>query len=106
MGETPNAAADPAAGHLARIDQALVDALRADVARQLLDIARLQSRVSELESPQEVWWRLKPAAVDAQVPYEKARKWAALGLIKARKDGGVIVEMGSLIARRLLLSGK
>jgi hypothetical protein len=87
-------AADPA-GYLARIDrlQALV--------------GTLQARVSELESPPEKWLPLKAGAADANVRYENARSWAEAGLIKSRKDGGrVIVELGSLVARRILFSGK
>jgi hypothetical protein len=55
----------------------------------------------------ERWLPLKAAAIDAGVEYENARSWADAGLIKGYKSGGrVVVELNSLIARRMLLSGK
>jgi len=76
------------------------ETLRADNARYRAEKAARDA------PPPERWLRLKPGASIAQVPYETARVWAARGLIKSRKDGGVFVEMGSLIARRIQQTGK
>jgi hypothetical protein len=85
--------------------QRTIDELRLDMRRD--NWRRLVASQAAAAKDAEVWLPLKTAAIDAGVEYETARVWAARGLIKSDKDGGrVIVEMGSLIARPMLLSGK
>jgi hypothetical protein len=85
--------------------QRTIDELRLDMRRE--NWRRLVAAQAAAVRDAEVWLPLKTGAHDAGVKYETARAWAARGLIKSDKDGGrVIVELGSLIARRLRLTGK
>jgi hypothetical protein len=76
----------------------LVDALR-------IDNERLRAEKAERDAP--VWLPLKLAAYRAELPYEKARAWAARAILagcvnEARKDGGrVMVNVTALIAHRM-----
>jgi hypothetical protein len=63
-------------------------------------VAQLEARVAQLAQPAAQWVPLKAAAHDCRTGYETCRKWAAAGLIEARREGGRwFVNVVSLKAR-------
>src|ERR1700704_2024562 len=82
-----------------------VPTLLRTIAALTLDNERLRAEKAERDAP--VWLPLKLAAYRAELPYEKARAWAARAILagcvnEARKDGGrVMVNVTALIAHRM-----
>jgi hypothetical protein len=67
-------------------------------------VAELKARIAKLEQPQAQWMPLKTAAHDCSIEYERARTWAVVGFIEARREGGRwFVNVVSLRARVRLL---
>jgi hypothetical protein len=81
-----------------------VPALQATIEALRIDNEMLRAKLAARDEA--VWLPLKAAAIDASLPYETARAWAAAGLIESDRDGGRIFVNATNLFDRLKRLGR